>query len=378
MNYIEEINKFQVWISLHPDVSTSARILWFALMHYDNVSGWKETFSVAMSSLMEKTGLGKQAIVRARRVLQENGRINYVARKGNQATMYQILSFSGEPIVTTGFSEEANASRTQLPPSTEMGVIDPQAVNKTLADQKSLNQTSNDRKSVNQTSVNQQATCNASDDKVGHTSNAVADDIPNAVAGGIFDHTSSEVESNTPGDVFGNIPRDVPGNLPCDVFGNSPCDVPSHSPSGTQTDTQTDTHADTILKQNKTKQNNRKENLSKKGDPVELIDEAGCTPPSLEMVQAYCLARGNTVDPKQFVDYYQRRDWFVGQTKMKNWKAVVRSWERRQIVKKQTASPNEQTSSLNEQMPPKKYVYIDAGDGSYVDAEGLPIMFEYH
>ena len=366
MNYIEEINKFQVWISLHPDVSTSARILWFALMHYDNVSGWKETFSVAMSSLMEKTGLGKQAIVRARRTLQENGRINYVARRGNQATMYQILSFSGEPIVTTGFSEEANASRTQLPPSTEMGVIDPQAVNQTLTDQTSVNQTSNDRKSVNQISVNQQAACNASDDKVGHTSNAVADDISNAVAGGIFDYTSSDVASNTPGDVFGNIP----------------CDVPSNTPSGTHadthTDTHTDTHADTILKQNKTKQNNRKENLSKKGDPVELIDEAGCTPPSLEMVQAYCLARGNTVDPKQFVDYYQRRDWFVGQTKMKNWKAVVRSWERRQIVKKQTASPNEQTSSLNEQMPPKKYVYIDAGDGSYVDAEGLPIMFEYH
>ena len=374
MNYIEEINKFQVWISLHPDVSTSARILWFALMHYDNVSGWKETFSVAMSSLMEKTGLGKQAIVRARRVLQENGRINYVARKGNQATMYQILSFSGEPIVTTGFSEEANASRTQLPPSTEMGVIDPQAVNQTLTDQTSVNQTSNDRKSVNQISVNQQAACNASDDKVGHTSNAVADDIPNAVAGGIFDHTSSEVASNTPGDVFGNIPCDVPSNTPSGTH----ADTHTDTHADTHTDTHADTHTDTILKQNKTKQNNRKENLSKKGDPVELIDEAGCTPPSLEMVQAYCLARGNTVDPKQFVDYYQRRDWFVGQTKMKNWKAVLRSWERRQIVKKQTASPNEQTASLNEQMLPKKYVYIDAGNGSYVDAEGLPITFEYH
>lgn len=70
---------------------------------------------------------------------------------------------------------------------------------------------------------------------------------------------------------------------------------------------------------------------------------------------------------------------------MKNWKAVVRSWERCQIVKKQTSSPNEQIAPSNEriaspdeQMPPKKYGDIDAGDGSYVDAEGLPIMFEYH
>lgn len=70
---------------------------------------------------------------------------------------------------------------------------------------------------------------------------------------------------------------------------------------------------------------------------------------------------------------------------MKNWKAVVRSWERCQIVKKQTSSSNEQTAPSNEriaspdeQMPPKKYGDIDAGDGSYVDAEGLPIMFEYH
>lgn len=70
---------------------------------------------------------------------------------------------------------------------------------------------------------------------------------------------------------------------------------------------------------------------------------------------------------------------------MKNWKAVERSWERCQIVKKQTSSPNEQTASSNEriaspdeQMPPKKYGGIDTGDGSYVDAEGLPIMFGYH
>lgn len=58
---------------------------------------------------------------------------------------------------------------------------------------------------------------------------------------------------------------------------------------------------------------------------------------------------------------------------------------RHQIVKKQTSSPNEQLAPSNEriaspdeQTAPKKYGDIDAGDGSYVDAEGLLIMFEYY
>lgn len=54
------------------------------------------------------------------------------------------------------------------------------------------------------------------------------------------------------------------------------------------------------------------------------------TPPSVDEVREYCLERGNTVDPNIFVDYYEARGWKYGQGKpVVNWKAAVRTWERR-------------------------------------------------
>lgn len=52
------------------------------------------------------------------------------------------------------------------------------------------------------------------------------------------------------------------------------------------------------------------------------------TPPTLEEVAAYCLERQNNVDAQKFVDYYTANGWQVGRSKMKDWKAAVRNWER--------------------------------------------------
>ena len=52
------------------------------------------------------------------------------------------------------------------------------------------------------------------------------------------------------------------------------------------------------------------------------------SPPTLEEVRAYCLERGNNVDPQRFVDYYTANGWKVGRNSMKDWKAAVRNWER--------------------------------------------------
>lgn len=51
-------------------------------------------------------------------------------------------------------------------------------------------------------------------------------------------------------------------------------------------------------------------------------------PPSVEEVRAYCLERGNGIDPQYFVDYYDARGWMIGKNKMKDWRAAVRTWER--------------------------------------------------
>ena len=63
-------------------------------------------------------------------------------------------------------------------------------------------------------------------------------------------------------------------------------------------------------------------------------------PPTQEEVKSYCTERKNTVDPERFVDFYESKGWMVGKNKMKDWKAAVRSWEKKedpkQPVKKKT------------------------------------------
>ena len=54
------------------------------------------------------------------------------------------------------------------------------------------------------------------------------------------------------------------------------------------------------------------------------------TPPNADEVQRYCQERNNTVDAQRFVSYYESNGWMVGKNKMKDWKAAVRSWERKE------------------------------------------------
>ena len=52
------------------------------------------------------------------------------------------------------------------------------------------------------------------------------------------------------------------------------------------------------------------------------------TPPTYEEVASYCEERKNTVDAQRFIDFYSSKGWMVGKSKMKDWKASVRTWER--------------------------------------------------
>ena len=53
-------------------------------------------------------------------------------------------------------------------------------------------------------------------------------------------------------------------------------------------------------------------------------------PPTVDEVRDYCFERGNSVDPQRFVDYYTSNGWMVGKNKMKDWKAAVRTWEKKE------------------------------------------------
>ena len=52
-------------------------------------------------------------------------------------------------------------------------------------------------------------------------------------------------------------------------------------------------------------------------------------PPTVEEVADYCFERANRVDAEQFVDFYSAKGWMLGKNKMKDWKAAVRTWERK-------------------------------------------------
>ncbi len=55
--------------------------------------------------------------------------------------------------------------------------------------------------------------------------------------------------------------------------------------------------------------------------------------PTLQEVKAYCIERGNDVDPERFINHYESNGWMVGRNKMKDWRAAVRNWERNRASK---------------------------------------------
>lgn len=75
--------------------------------------------------------------------------------------------------------------------------------------------------------------------------------------------------------------------------------------------------------------------VSKEKDPILRIgkkekENTLKIPPTVDEVRAYCNERGNNIDPEFYIDYYQARDWIMSNgRKMKDWKASIRTWERK-------------------------------------------------
>ena len=55
------------------------------------------------------------------------------------------------------------------------------------------------------------------------------------------------------------------------------------------------------------------------------------SPPSVNEVEEYCRERNNGIDAETFIDFYTANGWMQGQGKpIKDWKACVRTWEKRE------------------------------------------------
>lgn len=53
------------------------------------------------------------------------------------------------------------------------------------------------------------------------------------------------------------------------------------------------------------------------------------TPPTATEVREYAAEKGYHLDAEAFVDFYESKGWKVGNQSMKDWKAAVRNWIRR-------------------------------------------------
>lgn len=53
--------------------------------------------------------------------------------------------------------------------------------------------------------------------------------------------------------------------------------------------------------------------------------------PSVSEIKDYCLIRNNNVDSETFFDFYESKGWVVGKSKMKDWRASIRTWEKSNI-----------------------------------------------
>ena len=79
-----------------------------------------------------------------------------------------------------------------------------------------------------------------------------------------------------------------------------------------------------MLKSNNTSINNNLTDSNKKA----LFKK-----PTIDDVKNYCNLRNNNIDAEAFYDFYESKDWKIGKNKMKDWKACVRTWERRETKK---------------------------------------------
>lgn len=93
MNYIKLLNAFYDRLETNP-LSTSAIVLWHALVNVNNKTGWRNEFSVAVSVLRIKTGLSEKSVTNARNELDQKGYLLFKSRKGNQSALYQIIDLS--------------------------------------------------------------------------------------------------------------------------------------------------------------------------------------------------------------------------------------------------------------------------------------------
>ena len=115
------------------------------------------------------------------------------------------------------------------------------------------------------------------------------------------------------------------------------------SSTNQQTQCTTDANAMQIdAKEKKRKENNNTSSIEEDREKP----QKRFVPPTLEEVQAHILEKGYSVDAESFIAFYQSKNWYVGKNKMKDWKAAILTWEKRERENpRRPASPRKTKTS---------------------------------
>ena len=75
---------------------------------------------------------------------------------------------------------------------------------------------------------------------------------------------------------------------------------------------------------------NNKEDININNNSLYKRESSRFQKPSIEEIRQYCSSRNNSVDPEQFFNFYESKGWTIGKSPMKDWRAAVRTWEKRE------------------------------------------------
>lgn len=107
-------------------------------------------------------------------------------------------------------------------------------------------------------------------------------------------------------------------------------------------------------------ENEEKEKTSKR--------ERRFVPPTVGEVDAYCLERQNGIDPEEFVDFYISKGWKIGKEPMKDWKAAIRTWERKRKSESNTSCSSSMSSTSRSSPKINKFQNFPGRQGAERDA----------
>ena len=308
MNYIEEMNAFNVWITLHPEVSSSAQVLWYVLMHYNNTCSWKKQFSVPMSMLMISTRLTESSVKRARIALLKAGRIRYCVRPGKQATVYEMISMKEEGIVTSFLSGNSTAI----------------AVN--MSDSEGQHILQNEDQNISQNEGQRIPKTEDKKDGLGELlPERPAERLPERLAERILKLNKTKLniskESTKKGsEAILERPQE-------NTFENAEEDMSQSKLKSKSKSTSKSALSSTSESGLKSTSKSASKFPLKSASKSNIDDqESPFVPPTLAMVQTYCRETGYHIDPEVFMAYYDAVGWSVGKKMMKRWKPRSRRW----------------------------------------------------